>query len=557
RRNPTFFGKVLGVDRFFDRTRVSIAKVGGTPPDLAPIALPACELYWDHLNADGTRVTDLYAAGRQCEREGVAMEVAWNGPQRIHGVTRALAAPRGQMQSYTIPVDPPVSFEARAIDTLPLRAVFGVPKTAASQPTVLNADEMREILVDYLSPSGSDLSNTLIGQEFRPLEDAQPGSDRFLNNAELMGAVSNWLLGGQGPGELQAFQNVFGSASNPRNNFPHLRIFQPDLTQYSESRTPWLFLFGNDPVITPRWYDFTDLFWAMPTFTAAVMYPLGNLVPSSNPNRWARTLNLSAPQNVWSSPLCHNQDLPWDDPNQNVRVLKAMVIAPSVDNDQDGIVDVNYCDYDGVMESGSAGRVFPWADTKPIIVGWVLLYIFDSHFNYHPPGTTAPGDFAPWLLPYDQNPMVSYDISHWGGDMIYAHSFFPVNSMVPSSQQFPQPTADVPVTGWEVCSPAFPHGWPLAGLHGEPTLLYPDLPGNFTTIDAEVIDWPSITEYALPGVANFNCPNVLDPSCYDLSVRPAQYGCGGMRFRIDCNSRPLFADSGELRDLRPSLVESE
>lgn len=387
-RLPAYLGAVIGFDSFNDLERSAIAVSNAELEfEVAPLAIPYCQLLLDsnvHTN-DSRHLIEEYNSDEQQRRELVFTEADpkrnlrdWNNiPQnqldarlsRREGLTRFESFIRRPYVMYdgdSICSPQAIQGPAPSCKHVPLYGTIGQPATRSG--TVTQPGEVAALFARAMNPNENARIKANLGAFFAPLEElsnntgdvatASSELDRFINSGQRTFA--------------QTFFWVENGQIKTRRNFPFIRTLRPPRWEDDPERRP--FMINNHTGEHDTMFDLR-LGWPtqfnidgaqQATWIRMILDHQGNDKRRKN----------TRPPATWTNPLCHTDSnaIVANDPNQRVRRVRAMVIAP-------GNPEFDYCDF-GALFSGNQQHAAPTiTDSLPTIVGSVEVDLFDHHLT--------------------------------------------------------------------------------------------------------------------------------------------------------------------------------
>ena len=410
-RLPNFFGKVIGVGSFDNLTRTALAVSDSqTEIEVAPLAIPYCQLLLDTevnstQNWDPTQVStandsylaENYLPEQQQMRELVFTEadpksdlLNWNGTRptaslvRREGLTRFESFIRRPYVEYKYGnsvgiCGTALNGSAPSCKHLPLYGTIGKPSTSADQVTYAGD------VAHLFALANQKQLKARLGNYFAPLQEPRDLSgDIETASSEIAKYINN---------TTDHFEDVFleGTPLKAKPNFPFIPTIHKE---------------GENLEIRELYYDkelktITGSTQVQEILTADEFFDLRLSRPAKITNGANQTsdaqikLLLDHQDPVidgapvidgkpavdtrkplsWTNPLCHGgtDGIPGNSPTQPVRKVRAMVVAPQRLS-PDGYT---YCDFANVFASAAQRAVPPIAESRPIIVGTVEVYLFD------------------------------------------------------------------------------------------------------------------------------------------------------------------------------------
>ena len=442
--------------------------------------------------------------------------------------------------------------------------------------------------IDSTPASGADVSTWLraivdnsttsqtqarIGDHFRPLEDIGDLTNRWTTDG-LEGAVASWINSGDQLNKVFRLPDGDGGFYYTPN-YPRQRSLR-------KSQFPMRHLYLHFPV------QVDDQVYRMRLI-------MGN--------------NRRPPPDeayLWTNPMCHSQFVYvnwWSE--SSVRKAKAMVIAPK-DN------RINYCDYESMFNSEQQQSLPPTAETEPIVVGMVDIYVIDANLrNLRAQFPPSQGQKTVPVYPvnaYNRSPLPDWNPTSL--DLTVRDSSEAIIDSINLVQQDTLDSLDCLGSDCDQIFDRVPEPYEVfsqiehcfntnittdAGVNvaqvfnsiaGDPgnaraTCRQVSLTGDlsisrscfdsidsnmrqriadnftrlFTDIDATL---PANPGTACLPVAHDDCPNQNDPRCWDgIKPRNAGAGCSGFRARLSCEGEDAsFSGEALARNRRPMLVST-
>lgn len=520
-----FFGSFVGLSAFGTMGRYSVAvSDSSVSAPVLPLAIPACALLLETGDTAGAGNyqfdTADFVPGKQCIRELMFTESDPLGPrpqgeitypfkERAEGIARA--------SSYDHRLTP---------RSLPLSGVLGVPESLRPpaqgvRPTdPMVASDFARLLAQIAEDGGTQAR---LGEYFVPVENgvfAQGLLNDTLNATRTTEAFETLIS--RGPSLLTLMPP---GAPNAVSNFPLLRPFT-ELKDYYLDPTPNIRL---------RMREFTPRAPGIPEFV--------------NP--------LCAHTGFFDKPLEERKALP----------VNVMVITPT-QRGSEGVQHEQYCDYESVFEGLDQSSYPVFARTRPRVVGFVRANLFDFRFRRYkedplnslrscrnnsitcenpaspnPAGVLMRGVYTPFLEKVGQ-----YVVEHrnWGECKMRAMRCSrpnpPPECPITCGSE-PNPPNRPPGDDWEKMENCFdmPEYEKLKACSQRP----PGLPYlqclQIVNMGLSLNGFPPKPDITKRGNAclslyNPECPHPPgDPRCVKppAELEP-QYGCGGVRARLDC-----------------------
>jgi hypothetical protein len=497
---------------------------------VVPAAIPACSLMLD-LDPKESRsyYTDLYKAESQCQRETVISEANPLGPvgegyfpDRNEGVSRSELYP-----AY------PKYLTGYNKKALPLSGVLGVADEGAAIGSKVKNSEILDVF-------RRGCINVRLGARFKPLENAVGSGGLYEAHGDELAAQLRMQLSESA--RSQTFADVFGDPDNVsehKPNYPRLRS-EPDelLIEYP---------FANSKL-------------------ARVV-----LSPPSKPSNW-------------TNPMCHDYDgSPPNDPRSGVKDVVLMVVSPTKVNDYSNAG--SYCDFKRVFGGKQAKTTAPTGDTDPIVIGFVRAKLFD--FNFTDYGVSGSPDEI-----LDNSPS-RYEIIPAPEKESNSGKPPALDAVTNAARTFVTQHLDwATCESKRKCEPGEPESAGCrkkdcsgkkseGGLKGQlseylsvsdqcikkPNIAAFDAccnSNNLTEAGTSCADFmasldeagsaPSPKAYCLPE-RDPTCTDTTEEGCFSaLKPRAPQYGCGGLRVRLDCEQQPTLTQTKALKDRVPSIV---
>jgi hypothetical protein len=599
----TVFGGVIGQSAFTNLRREAIAVIDNSiQQTVAPIGIPLCQLLlnMDPTSVRGDQISDHFQPQNQCTRptyvtetnaKGDVLNILNSGDSPLHalvdldrrrdGLTRAESFERPPYAHFKASV-PNVCYDnftgsAHNCKALPLYATLGVPGSSPGEHATAT-----EVVNAFVGGGHAQ-----IGSYFKPLDSIQ-GLSTNAARAAFADAINGVV-------DTKPFWKVFLPIPNgtPAPNFPYLRTMHPDPGQ-------------PDPQFRPRvggkdrqYYDRNISMPAPPGF-------FGNL----NQIKFLMWDQSDAPfasgdtQLNFTNPMCHDDGIPHNDlSTAKVKEVYAMVIAPTQRFNSAGEL-VKYCDFSNVFAGSPQDAVAPIADSKPTVVGFVKVEVFD--FNFQDLRTRFPRqaynlgaghgvasvsqtastpvydgtgakigngilwDGNPWalnLIGDSKSQDVINNTKQYEQDYKSSLDCKDYNEDHPTSQKhcddnpsFPYDDIDLSGTAWIDCFEfeTVEHLWHEAVKLSGKTPSDKGLAIIQTLnekLEAPILSKPD--RHCLPRLKDgmFNRKN---PNSYkDLASLNPYYGCGGLRARLDCGTDDTVIPTGKPADSNnPTLVSS-
>ncbi len=291
-----------------------------------PAAIPACALMLEMApQAQQMYETESYQADRQCQRETVISEANPMGPA---GFGYYLERGDGILRSQLYPAFPRIGGMVNK-KGIPLWGVLGTPDEELASRKEADPNLLVSMIRD-------GCRRVRLGARFRPLENGVGLGGVYKTRGE---EISNHLRMTLAKLRTdQPFVSVFGDPSIPETikpNYPWRRQAPEELMQD--------FRADNDKTV--RIY-----------------------------------LDPPARSGDWLNPMCHDwEGGPPNDPNAGVAEVMIMVIAPSESNYTTNAGA--YCDFKSVFGGLQANTTAPLAQTNPVVVGFVKAKLFDFNFK--------------------------------------------------------------------------------------------------------------------------------------------------------------------------------
>ena len=331
----TMLADVMGIFDSGPLTRQAVALSNAQLEEIAaPFAIPACGLLLDQDPYEAAKYESTsYQASQQCRRELVFTEANPRGEyrsQRLQGLIRADSYPRPPSFAYgggESICGAKLLGEGPNCKAIPIRGVLGIASAVPSDEPA-TPQEVRAAFNQMAASCSAESCGmkVALGSRFRPLHNAVGINGLYTDQVAALEMQLQKLI----QSSSVKFLDVF-NPWDPDSNFPHL--YQP--------RDSGIITYG----------DLINL----------EMGRRHSVEDFQNPLCQSDLLNFRpGPNGLEPVPL--NQ--------RTVRKLKAMVIAPG-----DG--DTAYCDYDALFNFEPMDSEAPTAETEPIVLGFVDVYVFD------------------------------------------------------------------------------------------------------------------------------------------------------------------------------------
>lgn len=337
------FSRIFGAESS-GSVRVRSAAAADQSPEecVFPYGVPACQLFLNPNANESALALDYYDAQGQCGRDLIFTESSMYDPWVWD------KRGKGYVYSSFMPRQPSIRFTTDKNDCGYASGTTGPNCRLASLPGVLalplaegedpgaaaDPKQILELLESWASgKSDEQCLRVPLGASLKPLDNGVDDVYGLLSNEALrdrMGRAMAALLTEPAPATA-GFSEVFGDVMDPDNppqpNYPFLR---------------------NNPI---------DRILRWEPFTAAQQI----LMPAMG--EWQ-----------WTNPLCHDARIPANDrARARVREVTVMALVP-------GDERFSYCDFAAHFEGAPLNAWPPYNETKPIVAGFVKVYLFD--FNY-------------------------------------------------------------------------------------------------------------------------------------------------------------------------------
>lgn len=295
---------------------------------VVPVAIPACALMLE-LDPAVQRMyeTDSYEAAKQCGRELVATEANPMGPP---GRGYYKARGDGIIRSELYPAYTRLGGILNK-KGVPLSGVLGTPDVNARGGDTADNNQLLEIF-------RGGCRRVKLGTRFRPLENAVGAGGLYQTRGEELSNHLRLLLAKAR--QVQTFKSAFGDPDqkdSAKSNYPWRRFIPDELVQDYKS--------DNDLTIRVN-------------------------------------LKASDKRSDWVNPMCHDwEGGPPNDANAGVADLTLMVVAPTKVNYNTNTGA--YCDFGSVFGGQQANTTPPIAETNPVVVGFVKVKMFDFSLKFY------------------------------------------------------------------------------------------------------------------------------------------------------------------------------
>ncbi len=544
-----FFGNFVGLSTFgsMSRTAVAVSDASVSAP-VVPLAIPACALLLETSGDLGTGDyqfdTADFVPGKQCIRELTFTEADPLGPrpagevwapfdERAEGIVRA------------------ASYDHRKTRrALPLSGVLGMPESLRPPSNGITRDdpiagnEFARLLGEIANNGGV---RAKLGEYFIPLENSifAGGFLSSQENAAKATEAFEKLISRGSP--LQQVMSI-ESGEDAIDNFPRLR---PE----SAARNYFIDVNSN---IRLRMKEFPPAAPGLPAFT---------------------------------NPMCTHRGYGNVPPAQRKALpVNIMVISPTA-RGSNGVENEMYCDYASVFQGADQSSFPPFASTRPRVVGFVRANLFDFRFERYANSNSCGSEGGTCENPASPNPEgvimrgIYTPFLEATGEFVVEHRNWRECRQRALRCSFPNPPPDCPIN----CSGEPNPPTPPSGGHWDAMKDCFDMPA-FAAIQncaqrppqpdyntcllligtgLNLDGYPPRPEVIREGKA---CMSLYNPNCEfpfgdPRCIRPPsaiepQYGCGGVRARLDCGTvdngvplpqRLISPDPATVR--RPMLIQ--